>query len=442
MSLRTRVALLTALATAVAVVLVSFAAWVSANRAMRDTVDAQLRERAEGFNSSGGRRPAPFLAGDVSVQFINDRGGVVQFGELEVEVTEADIEVARTGTGRVWRDEVASTAEGDSLKVRVLTVPTRLPDERLSGAVLLARPLREIEGSLERLRGALVVLSAAGVAVAGLAGGLIGHRAVRPVSKLTDAAEQVSRTRQLDTRIELDRGDELGRLAHSFNTMLAALEQSRDQQERLIYDASHELRTPLTSLRTNVELLKRAESVPAEQRAPILDDVLFELDELTALVSELVALATDQHQEGAVETVDLADITSLVVERHRRRSSMTIELDATSTLVSGVPALIERAVSNLVDNAIKFSPVGGTVWVKVADGAVEVSDEGPGIAPQDRDAVFERFWRAPEARTLPGSGLGLSIVSQVAESHGGHVAVVDGPTPGATLRFDLPPAED
>ena len=442
MSIRTRVGVLTAVVTAVAVVLVSFVSWVSANRAMRDTVDSQLRERAAALVPDGDRRPAPFLAGDVSVQFINATGTVVRFGELTVQVTTDDISVAESGSGQVLRDEVAMTADGETLRVRVLTVPARVPEARVRGAVMLARPLSEIEGSLERLRGALVLLSLAGVGMAGLAGLAIGHRAMRPVSRLTEAAEDVSRTRQLDTRIEIDRNDELGRLAHSFNTMLGALQQSREQQERLVYDASHELRTPLTSLRANIELLKRADSLTPEQRAPILDDVLFELDELTALVSELVDLATDQHREGEAERIDLAELTAMVVERHRRRSPVVIELEAQPSSIVGVPALVERAVSNLIDNAIKFSPADATVYVVVAGGAVEVSDEGPGIDPADRSSVFERFWRAPNARTLPGSGLGLSIVAQVAESHGGTAQVIDGATSGATVRLAFPSADE
>ena len=434
--------MLTAVVTAVAVVLVSFVSWVSANRAMRDTVDSQLRERAAALVPDGDRRPAPFLAGDVSVQFINATGTVVRFGELTVQVTTDDISVAESGSGQVLRDEVAMTADGETLRVRVLTVPARVPEARVRGAVMLARPLSEIEGSLERLRGALVLLSLAGVGMAGLAGLAIGHRAMRPVSRLTEAAEDVSRTRQLDTRIEIERNDELGRLAHSFNTMLGALQQSREQQERLVYDASHELRTPLTSLRTNIELLKRADSLTPEQRAPILDDVLFELDELTALVSELVDLATDQHREGEAERIDLAELTAMVVERHRRRSPVVIELEAQPSSIVGVPALVERAVSNLIDNAIKFSPADATVYVVVAGGAVEVSDEGPGIDPADRSSVFERFWRAPNARTLPGSGLGLSIVAQVAESHGGTAQVIDGATSGATVRLAFPSADE
>ena len=442
MSIRTRVGVLTAVVTAVAVVLVSFVSWVSANRAMRDTVDSQLRERAAALVPDGDRRPAPFLAGDVSVQFINATGTVVRFGELTVQVTTDDISVAESGSGQVLRDEVAMTADGETLRVRVLTVPARVPEARVRGAVMLARPLSEIEGSLERLRGALVLLSLAGVGMAGLAGLAIGHRAMRPVSRLTEAAEDVSRTRQLDTRIEIERNDELGRLAHSFNTMLGALQQSREQQERLVYDASHELRTPLTSLRANIELLKRADSLTPEQRAPILDDVLFELDELTALVSELVDLATDQHREGEAERIDLAELTAMVVERHRRRSPVVIELEAQPSSIVGVPALVERAVSNLIDNAIKFSPADATVYVVVAGGAVEVSDEGPGIDPADRSSVFERFWRAPNARTLPGSGLGLSIVAQVAESHGGTAQVIDGATSGATVRLAFPSADE
>ena len=205
-----------------------------------------------------------------------------------------------------------------------------------------------------------------------------------------------------------------------------------------MYDASHELRTPLTSLRTNIELLQRAPDITPEQRAPVLDDIVAELDELTALVTELVDLATDQHQAGNNEEIDLDLLVTTVVERHRRRTDHHIELVVEPSTVVGVPSLIDRAVSNLVENAIKFSPSGSTVSVTVARGRVVVADEGPGIAVEDRNSVFERFWRAYTARTMPGSGLGLSIVAQVAQSHGGRVTVIDGATTGATIELVLP----
>jgi two-component system sensor histidine kinase MprB len=224
--------------------------------------------------------------------------------------------------------------------------------------------------------------------------------------------------------------------------MLRALETSRRQQQQLVDDASHELRTPLTSLRTNVELLRRVgdQNLPPEQRQAILDDVLAELDELTGLVTELVDLATDQRAEVPAVPVDLASIAEAVVGRHRRRTDVPIRLDvAEGGVVAGDPALIERAISNLVDNAVKWSPAGEPVDVDVHGGRVTVRDRGPGVEPADRQRAFDRFWRSESARSQPGSGLGLSIVRKVVDAHGGQASLVDpadgGPGTLAVLDF-------
>ena len=439
MKLRTRVAVLTALATAVTVVLVSVFAWALANRQMLNTVDDQLDERAADLDVDGRRsRGGQFLAGDVAIQLIlQDRQ--VTTGELAILVSEDDFAVADGEARTSRRTTTGVSSNGDEVSVRVLTiaVENRFPQKPIR-AVMLARPLTEVNESLQRLRAALVVLSLIGVAGAGLAGLLIADRTLRPVGRLTTTVEGIARTTNIDTEIEVERPDELGRLAQSFNAMLAALRRSKEQQERLVYDASHELRTPLTSLRTNIELLQRAPDITPEQLAPVLDDIVAELDELTALVTELVDLATDQHQAGNNEEIDLDLLVTTVVERHRRRTDHQIELVVEPSTVVGVPSLIDRAVSNLVENAIKFSPSGSTVSVTVARGRVVVADEGPGIAVEDRNSVFERFWRAYTARTMPGSGLGLSIVAQVAQSHGGRVTIIDGATTGATIELVLP----
>ncbi|NOX29966.1 MAG: HAMP domain-containing protein [Actinobacteria bacterium] len=442
MKLRTRVAVLTAAVTAITVVLVSVSVWAIANRQLVGTVDDQLDERAESIGPSGQRGPGRFLAGDVAQQLILDNG-VVSTGELVIVPNDDDFAVANGRASRSRSTTTGVTDGGEEVSVRVLTVRAHGTAFRAPvRAVMLARPLTEVEESLARLRRALVVLSSVGVVIAGLAGLLIADRAMRPIGRLTRAVEDVARTTDLDTEIAVERTDELGRLAGSFNAMLGALRKSRDQQERLVYDASHELRTPLTSLRTNIEVLQRVEHLSFEERAPVLDDVLLELDELTSLVTELVDLATDQHEAADVERIDLGLLVTMVVERHRRRTDLTIELTSSECEIIGAPALVERAVSNLIDNAIKFSPDAGTVRVSVVSGRVMVSDEGPGIAAADRDSVFERFWRADEARAMPGSGLGLSIVAQVAHTHGGSVAVVDGQTTGATIELVFPEPAD
>jgi two-component system sensor histidine kinase MprB len=220
--------------------------------------------------------------------------------------------------------------------------------------------------------------------------------------------------------------------------MLAALEDSVEAQRRLVSDSSHELRTPLTSLRTNIEILGKAEALPAEERRRLLEDVDAELDELSRLVADIVDLARDGEPERFEEDLRLDQLVAHAVDHARRRSpDVTFETDLDDTVVHGSRERLHRAVSNLLDNAVKWSPDGGTVEVRVADAAVSVRDHGPGIAEEDLAKVFDRFYRAPSARALPGSGLGLAIVRQVAESHGGRVSAAQADGGGTIVRLQL-----
>jgi two-component system, OmpR family, sensor histidine kinase MprB len=245
-------------------------------------------------------------------------------------------------------------------------------------------------------------------------------------------------TQDLRRRVETDRKDELGRLAVAFNTMLAALEESVEAQRRLVSDASHELRTPLTSLRTNVEILGRADALPEEERRQLLDDVDSELDELSRLIADIVDLARNGEPQHIEEDVRLDLLVADAADRARRRApAVAFETSLEETVVYGSRERLYRAVSNLLDNAVKWSPDGGAVEVRVADGSVSVRDHGPGIAEEDLPKVFDRFYRAPEARGQPGSGLGLAIVRQVAESHGGSVSAARADGGGTIVRLQL-----
>src|SRR5207342_3558388 len=223
----------------------------------------------------------------------------------------------------------------------------------------------------------------------------------------------------------------LTRLAASFNTMLAALEESSRAQRQLVADASHELRTPLTSLRTNIEVLAGERTLPPQDRERLLGDVVEQLGEMTTLIAELIELArAEQHPEGA-EDVRLDLIAADAVQRARRdRPQIVFTTDIEESLVHGAPSTIERAVANLLDNAAKWSPDGGEV-------EVGVHDHGPGIAEEDLPYVFDRFYRASSARGLPGSGLGLAIVKQVAEAHGGQVVAERADGGGTLMRLRL-----
>ena len=464
MSFRTRLGLLVAASVAVAVLAVSGVALWIARAEARSALDRKLDDRVAVLVASGGRMPerrgvqffGRFVPRDVLVQIVASNGAVVYASDEVLPVATADLAVAN-GRARRHRTDVSA----DGVRLRVLTVPVAL-----GGALMVASPLDEVDANVAGLRNALAVVAAIGVAGAGLLGFLVAGRAIRPVRRLTDAARNVAQTQDLDQPIELERDDELGELARSFNAMLEALALSRAQQHRLVTDAGHELRTPLTSIRTNIELLARAEQAAAQpaasdapagdavvaldsdERRQMLDDVQFELDQLTELVNELVELATDQRSQGEPERVDLAELAASVVDRHRRRTETDFVTAFESCELVVNAALVERAIGNLVDNAVKWSPADEPIEVSVAavegEAHVRVHDRGPGIPISLRETVFERFYRAPEARAQPGSGLGLSIVDYVARSHNGSATVIDTDGPGTTveLRLPLAPEED
>jgi two-component system sensor histidine kinase MprB len=294
--------------------------------------------------------------------------------------------------------------------------------------------------TLSRIRRLLALAALAGALAAAALGALVARSALRPVRQLTFDAEHIAETRDLAHRVDASDPDELGRLAGSFNTMLEALERSTDAQRRLIGDASHELRTPLTSMRTNVELLASgAPGLEESERGSLLAAVEGQLTELTALVSSLVELAAEPPRPEERAPVALDAIVEEAVARARRVApGLELRLAATPTTVVGVAQRLERAVASLLDNAVKWSPPGGSIEVSVADGAVAVSDRGPGIDPADAARAFDRFFRASSARSLPGSGLGLALVRQVAEEHGGSASLEPRPGGGTTARFAVP----
>jgi two-component system sensor histidine kinase MprB len=266
---------------------------------------------------------------------------------------------------------------------------------------------------------------------------------------LTGAAERVARTQDLGHRIQAGEEDELGRLAGSFNTMLAALERSRLAQRQLVSDASHELRTPLTSVQANLDALAIGERLSARERARILAVAQAQLRELTVLVGDLVDLSKTEVEEVEVEDVRLDLAAAGAIERARLHGvgghSSTFVLDAEPCLVRAAPARLDRAIANLLDNACKWNPpapagnqAGDPIEVRVRAGALQVRDHGPGIAVEDLPRVFDRFYRAPAARGRPGSGLGLAIVRRVAETHGGAVHAANDHDGGARLTLELP----
>ena len=351
--------------------------------------------------------------------------------ESALPVTPAARAVAAGRRPAFFSDETIAGA-----RVRVLT--ERAPPD---GVWQVALPLTDLDTTLGHLELVLAIVSLGGIALAAALGLLVSRAALVPVRRLTGAAERVARTQDLGHRIEAGEADELGRLAASFNTMLAALERSRLAQRQLVSDASHELRTPLTSVQANLDVLALGERLPAPERARIVAAAQAQLQELTVLVGDLVDLSKTEVEEVEVEAVRLDLAVAGALQRARLHApECRFHLDTEPCLVRAAPARLDRAVANLLDNARKWNP-RGPVEVRVRGGRLEVRDHGPGIAVEDLPRVFDRFYRAPAARGLPGSGLGLAIVRQVAETHGGTVHAANDPGGGARLTFELAPLE-
>jgi two-component system sensor histidine kinase MprB len=448
MTLRARLALASAAAVAVAVALVAAFAYVMVRNELRAELDEALLERANEIASSpfaaarlfGPQNAFPDLpeprlgAAGGYVQLVSETGETLRppGAELALPVSERTVEAAETGRSEpVFED---ATVAGTHL--RLITVPVGP-----GTALQIARDLTEVDEVLGRLRLILVLLALGGIALAAALGLVVSRASLAPVRRLTETAEHITATHDLSRRVDAEGRGELSRLATSFNTMLGTLEQSVGAQRRLVADASHELRTPLTSLRTNVELLSRPNALSAEERARALDDVGVQIEELTALVGDVVELARDGEPHRAVEDVRLDLLVADAVERARRHApAVRFETDLDESAVAGVPERLHRAIANVLDNAAKWSPEGAAVEVRVERGEVTVRDHGPGIDDADLPHVFDRFYRAPSARGLPGSGLGLAIVRQVVDSHGGSVAAERAEDGGTLVRIRLPEA--
>jgi two-component system, OmpR family, sensor histidine kinase MprB len=315
------------------------------------------------------------------------------------------------------------------------------------GAVQVARSLEEVDSVLDDQLLLLILVGAGGIVLAAVMSIVVARTALAPVTRFTRRTESLTTDPDPSQRLEVSGRDEIARLAQSFNTTLDALERSVEAQRNLVADASHELRTPISTLRANIQLLREADRLsPAEQRQ-LRDDIIGELDELTALVSDVVELARGPKPTGEPDDVRLDAIVGDVVERTRRRASdLDFEVRLNPTLIEGEPERVGRAVTNLLDNARKWSPPGGTVEVALSEGVLSVRDHGPGFDEEDLPHVFDRFYRAQRARGQPGSGLGLAIVRQAAEAHGGWVRAANAPGGGALLRvsfgnFELTPDE-
>ncbi len=345
-----------------------------------------------------------------------------------IPVDEQMKQIAASGHGQYVTD---MHVDGTDIRVLVTGIGA-------DGAIAVALPLTDVNSALSSELLLLVLIAAGGVALAALLGILVARTALAPIARFTRQTETLAAN---PDRIDRDRleetgGDELARLARTFNETLDALEESIQSQRNLVADASHELRTPIASIRANIQLLLEEQLLSPEDRAALRTDVIEELDELTALVGDVVELARGTKPGAEAGDVRFDAIVQGAVERTRRRApTLSVRESLEPTLVRGEGDRIARAVSNLLDNAVKWSPDGGVIEVELHQGVLTVRDHGPGFHDEDLPFLFDRFHRSKDARGKPGSGLGLAIVRQAAEAHGGFVDAANAPDGGAVLRI-------
>jgi two-component system sensor histidine kinase MprB len=443
MSLRGRLTLVAAGTVAVVVVLASTATYFLMRHQLYSQVDGELTQHAlnpdtnfEGLSPNQQDFVAKVLPdGDRTLSSdalpVDSKIRAVAAGQRRGFFRNTTLNAFETNSGRSRRIVVHA-------RERVLPVPAGSAVLPTGGAVVVARDIGYIGHDLKRLRLVLILVSLGGIAVAAAAARLLSTATLAPVRRLTEAAERIAKTGDPSERVPAGGTVEMALLGASFNTMLAALEESLETQRRFVADASHELRTPLTSLQTNIDVLRGSVELDPEQRLRLLDDLHRESQEMRTLISGLLELARTGAQ-AEKESFSLDELVEDSLERARSRfPAVSWETGALEpTIVDGYPDRMERAVWNLLENAGKWSGDGGSVEVSLAEGELEVRDHGPGFADEDRPLVFDRFYRSAASRSMPGAGLGLAIVREVAEVHGGTVTAENAQDGGALVRLSL-----
>ncbi|WP_329400904.1 sensor histidine kinase [Streptomyces melanogenes] len=448
--LRSRLALLVATAVTVAVAAVAAACWFITQGVLTSQLDNRLRNQAASSASEEyanvliqtcqSPNPKPIrLPGNTPLTQLVFPDGTVCANprSAQLQVERSDVEVA----SGLRPDVLHTTTDSAGVERRVYTKAARItgPGQQSRAAVSIAVPMSDVTTPLNKLAIVLLVVSGIGVIGAGAAGLWVARTGLRPVDELAGTVEHVARTEDLTVRIPVEGEDEIARLSRSFNAMTAALASSRDRQSQLIADAGHELRTPLTSLRTNIELLARSEetgrAIPPADRKALMASVKAQMTELASLIGDLQELSRpDAVRAGPLEVVAFHDIARVALDRARLRGpELEIRAELAPWYVRAEAASLERAIVNVLDNAVKFSPPHGTVEVTLDRGALTVRDQGPGIPADELPHVFERFWRSPSARSLPGSGLGLSIVARTVQHAGGTITLGAAPDGGGTV---------
>jgi two-component system, OmpR family, sensor histidine kinase MprB len=427
MSLRGRLTLVAAGVVAVVVVLASTATYFLMRHQLYSQVDAQLQRHARD----------PRAAYPNFSPYSGDYVAIVQPGATwnphNIPLDQPILAVALRTTRGFFRNVHVRTEEGT-----LVTLRERVQSQPGGAAVVVARNIDYIDRDLSRLRLVLILVSLGGIAVAAAAARLLSAATLAPVRRLTAAAERITETGEPSERVPEGGRGELARLGASFNTMLGALEESLETQRRFVADASHELRTPLTSLQTNIDVLRGDIELAPEQRRRLLDDLHRESQEMRALIAGLLELARSGAQPEK-QSFQLDELIEDGLERARARfPAVSWEAGRLEpTIVDGYRDRMERAVWNLLENAGKWSGDGGSVEVTLSGGELRVRDHGPGFAAEDQPLVFDRFYRSAAARAMPGAGLGLSIVREVAEAHGGTVAAENAQGGGALVRLSL-----
>ncbi len=447
-TLQERIVLFTAFAVALAVGLTGLAVYLTTRWSLYDQLDTELlgvatvmSERvSQDLSSSGGLNADALRAANVVMILVRANRDEVHIpGEsTTLPITSREITIARTGQGFSARTGEANTGE----PYRIVAVP-------LSGqpgyALVLGRSLEPTMGTLQQMWVVLALVALLGVVSAALSGYLVARSSLAPIRRLTGAVTRITETDEL-VPIEAEGDTELAELTRSFNMMVRSLASSRERQRRLIADAGHELRTPLTSLRTNIELLiadEKSGMLPVGARSDILRDVAAALGEFTSLVGDLMQLSREDKVVAVREPIDLQDVVANAITRAKRRGpGVFFDVQLAPHPIEGAPDILERAFTNLLDNAVKFSPDGSVITVRMADGTVTVADEGPGIADEDLPHIFDRFYRSDLSRNTPGTGLGLSIVAHTINSHGGWVTAAANPDGGALFTVWLPRVEE
>ena len=454
MTFRGRLVLAATAAVLVVVVLGSVATYLVAYNSLVGSVDANLSNGVTGALASDDGAPIinNFCLSTTPGECVQvvDHTGAVQAGlDQPLSVNGTVLSVA-SSQGKAPDTFFSTTVNGLAVREVVVALPVGFQygttaegpnDLQSGGALQLTTALTGVNEELRHLAYALWLIVLVGVTVAILLGLAVGRTVLRPLNSLTSTVEELAETTDVSRRLDPGGPDELGRLRRAFNRLLVALDTSRESQRQLVLDASHELRTPLTSLRTNMEVARRLEELEPEERQILINDVVTQMDELTLLVADMSELARGQRPSVVREPVRLDQIVLEAVDAavtHGRSRGVTFEARVTPTLVAGSSSRIERAVDNLLDNALKWSPDGGVVEVACSEGTLYVRDHGPGVDEQDVPFIFDRFYRAPGARSRPGSGLGLAIVAQVARDEGGSVDVYRADGGGALFRFSLP----